>query len=133
MILADDLGYGDLGCYGSQIATPNLDRMATEGMRFEDCYSANSVCSPARASLMTGRYAARFGLPGVLLPGSSRGIPEGELTLAATPARCGLRDGLCGKWHMGDEQRFMPSPEDSTNTSAFRIRTIWSRCRCPQS
>ena len=59
LILVDDLGYGDLGCYGSKLATPNLDRMAADGMRFEQCYSANSVCTPARASLLTGRYAVR--------------------------------------------------------------------------
>jgi arylsulfatase len=109
VILADDLGYGDLGCYGSQIATPNLDRMATEGMRFEDFYSANSVCSPARASLMTGRYAARFGLPGVLLPGASRGIPESEVTLAQLLHDAGYVTGCMGKWHMGNQPRFMPN------------------------
>src|SRR5215468_4435416 len=58
-IYADDLGYGDLGSYGSQISTPNLDRMASEGVRFTQFYSANPVCSPSRAALLTGRYPTR--------------------------------------------------------------------------
>src|SRR5262245_53952028 len=59
VILADDLGYGDLGCYGSRISTPNIDRMARGGVRFHEFYSGNPVCSPSRASLMTGRYGVR--------------------------------------------------------------------------
>ncbi len=65
-ILADDLGYGDLSCYGSAIPTPYLDSLATEGVRFEQYCSASAVCSPARAGLLTGRYATRVGVPGVL-------------------------------------------------------------------
>src|ERR1039458_7518889 len=67
MIYCDDLGYGDLGCYGSKIHTPNLDRMAAEGMRFTQFYSANPVCSPSRAALLTGRYPTRTGVPNVLM------------------------------------------------------------------
>src|ERR1035437_6527602 len=67
MIYADDLGYGDLGCYGSRIRTPNLDRMAAEGIRFTQFYSANPVCSPSRAALLTGRYPTRTGVPHVLM------------------------------------------------------------------
>ena len=63
MIYVDDLGYGDLGCYGSSIRTPNLDRMAAEGVRFTQFYSANPVCSPARAALLTGRYPTRPACP----------------------------------------------------------------------
>src|SRR5580692_8131949 len=63
IILADDLGYGDLGCYGHpSIRTPNLDRMAGEGMRFTDFYSAAEVCTPSRAALLTGRYPIRSGM-----------------------------------------------------------------------
>src|SRR5688572_26895245 len=66
LILADDLGYGDLGCYGSKIRTPNLDRMAAEGIRFTDFYAGSPVCLASRAALLTGRYATRVGVPGVL-------------------------------------------------------------------
>ena len=68
LIYADDLGYGDLGCYGGKIATPHLDRIAREGMRFTNFLSANPVCSPSRAALMTGRYPTRAGVPRVLFP-----------------------------------------------------------------
>ncbi len=109
IILADDLGYGDLACYGSPIATPNLDRMATEGMRFEQCYSANSVCTPARASLLTGRYAVRLGLPTVLFPGENRGLPEGETTIAQTLRDAGYATACVGKWHLGDRAGYLPN------------------------
>src|SRR5882724_6022545 len=82
LIYADDLGYGDLGCYGSNIATPNLDRMAEEGIRLTHFYSASSVCSPSRAALLTGRYPNRYGVPGVLNPDDSGGLPDSETTLA---------------------------------------------------
>src|SRR4051812_30457792 len=76
MIYADDLGYGDLGCYGSGIRTPNLDRMAAEGMRFTQFYSANPVCSPSRAALLTGRYPTRTGVPQVLMPADKTGLAK---------------------------------------------------------
>src|ERR1700756_1910946 len=66
VIACDDLGYGDLSCYGSGIATPNIDRLAHEGIQFTDCNSASSVCTPARAGILTGRYPTRYGLPRVL-------------------------------------------------------------------
>src|SRR5207248_4668645 len=69
LIYADDLGYGDLGCYGSALSTPNLDRMAAEGARFTHFYSASPVCSPSRAALLTGRYPTRVEVPVVLGPG----------------------------------------------------------------
>src|SRR5689334_13074080 len=87
VIFCDDLGYGDLGCYGHpSIRTPNLDRMAAEGMRFTDFYSAAPVCTPSRAALLTGRYAARSGMASekrrVLFPDSAGGLPPGEITMA---------------------------------------------------
>src|SRR5687767_9634582 len=89
IIMADDLGYGDLGCYGHpSIRTPNLDRMAAEGLRFTDFYSAAEVCTPSRAALLTGRYPIRSGMcetPGarrVLFPNSQGGLPPAEITLA---------------------------------------------------
>ena len=81
MIYADDLGYGDLSCYGSPIATPNLDRLAEEGARFTNFYSASPVCSPSRAALLTGRYPTRVEVPVVLGPGDP-GLPDSEITMA---------------------------------------------------
>ena len=78
LIYADDLGYGDLGCYGSKIRTPNLDQLAREGMRFTQFLSANPVCSPSRASLLTGRYPTRVGVPRVLFPYDKEGMPMGR-------------------------------------------------------
>jgi arylsulfatase A len=72
VILADDLGYGDLGCFGSSIPTPNLNKMAGEGVRLTRFYSASPVCSPSRAALLTGRYPARTGVVNVLMPDSKK-------------------------------------------------------------
>src|SRR5947209_19495373 len=81
-ILCDDLGYGDLGCYGSKIRTPNLDQMAAEGIRFTNFSSADPVCSPSRAALLTGRYPTRVGVPHVFFPQDKGGMNLDELTLA---------------------------------------------------
>src|SRR6516164_8684900 len=80
LIYADDLGYGDLSCYGSAISTPNLDQMAVEGARFLNFYSASPVCSPSRAALLTGRYPTRVNVPRVLGPGDT-GLPDSETTM----------------------------------------------------
>src|SRR5215468_6377148 len=81
-IYADDLGYGDLGVYGSKIRTPNLDRMASEGVRFTQFYSANPVCSPSRAALLTGRYPTRTGVERVLNSSDTIGLSLAETTIA---------------------------------------------------
>ena len=82
-IMADDLGYGDLGCYGQKhILTPRLDRMAAEGVRLTDFHVTAQICSPSRASLLTGRYAPRAGLPLVLFPTERKGLALEEITLA---------------------------------------------------
>jgi arylsulfatase A-like enzyme len=106
IILADDLGYGDLGCYGHpSIRTPNLDRMAREGMRFTDFYAAAEVCTPSRTSLLTGRYAVRSGMAHneyrVLRRISTGGLPAEEIMLPQCLKEAGYTSALIGKWHLG--------------------------------
>jgi arylsulfatase A len=112
IILADDLGYGDLGCYGSPtIRTPNLDRMAAEGLRFTDFYSAGEVCTPSRAALLTGRYPIRSGMCGnrrVLFPDSKGGLPPREVTIAEALRQQGYTTAHIGKWHLGIHQGSQP-------------------------
>jgi arylsulfatase len=109
MIYADDLGYGDLGCYGHPtIRTPNLDRMAREGMRFTQWYSAAPVCTPSRAALLTGRYPVRSGLTRVLFPYSEGGIPASETTMAEVLRGAGYRTAAVGKWHLGHLPQYLP-------------------------
>jgi arylsulfatase A len=105
VIYADDLGYGDLGCYGSPtIRTPHLDRLAAEGMRFTDFYSAAEVCTPSRSALLTGRYPPRSGMAGarrVLFPNSAGGLPPDEVTIAEALKPRGYATAHIGKWHLG--------------------------------
>lgn len=106
-IYADDLGYGDIGCYGAKsIKTPNLDRMAAEGLRLTSFYSVAPVCTPSRAALMTGRYAARMGieqmrLRNVLFPADKTGLPQSEVTIARALRDRGYATACIGKWHLG--------------------------------
>ncbi len=109
LIYCDDLGYGDLGCYGSQIQTPNLDRMASEGVRFTQFYSANPVCSPSRAALLTGRYPTRTGVPRVLFPNDQTGLAESETTIAQMLKPRGYKTMCIGKWHLGRPERYLPT------------------------
>ncbi|MGI8907020.1 MAG: sulfatase family protein [Candidatus Sumerlaeaceae bacterium] len=123
LILADDLGYNDIGCYGQKrIRTPNLDRMAQEGMRFTDFYVASSLCSPSRAALLTGCYAQRIGLGvcsreqngkvvpwHVLYPRSLQGLNPGEITIAEILKTVGYATACVGKWHLGDHPQFLPT------------------------
>jgi len=108
-IYADDLGYGDLGCYGSTNRTPNLDRMAAEGARFTQFYSANPVCSPSRAALLTGCYPTRVGVPRVLFPYDTAGLDLSEKTLADVLKGQGYRTMAIGKWHLGHMPRYLPT------------------------
>lgn len=105
IIFADDLGYGDLGCYGHpSIRTPRLDRMAAEGIRFTDFYTADAICTPSRAALLTGRYAVRSGMSypkRVLFPQSPGGLPPGEITIAEALRERGYATAHVGKWHLG--------------------------------
>ncbi len=108
-IYADDLGYGDLGCYGSKIRTPNLDGMAAEGVRFTQFYSANPVCSPSRAALLTGRYPTRVGVPRVLFPKDTTGLDAGETTIAQMLKKRNYRTMCIGKWHLGRPTEYLPT------------------------
>ncbi|MEZ6066646.1 MAG: sulfatase [Planctomycetaceae bacterium] len=114
VIFADDLGYGDLSCYGNPtIRTPHLDRMAAEGLRFTQFYSAASVCTPSRAGLLTGRLPVRTGMCSdkrrVLFPDSGGGMPDSELTLAEALKAEGYATGCFGKWHLGHLPQFLPT------------------------
>ena len=108
IILCDDLGYGDIHSNGSPLSTPHLDRMAREGMRFTNAISANPVCSPSRAALLTGRYPTRIGVPKVLLPPDTGGLAKNEITLAEFLKKKGYATGCIGKWHIGHQPDQMP-------------------------
>ena len=111
VIFTDDQGYGDVGCYGAEgYATPNLDRMAAEGMRFTDFYVAGPVCTPSRSALMTGCYPKRLGLAHrVLFPYSDTGLNPNEVTVAEVLKEAGYATGCIGKWHLGHHPEFMPT------------------------
>ncbi len=107
-IYADDLGYGDLGCYGGEIQTPHLDGMARDGMRFTNFYSANPVCSPSRAALLTGRYPTRVSVPRVLFPYDTTGLPDSETTIAQMLKAKQYKTMCIGKWHLGHLPPYLP-------------------------
>jgi arylsulfatase A-like enzyme len=110
IIFTDDQGYQDVGCFGSpNIETPNLDRMAAEGMRFTDFYVAASVCSPSRAALMTGCYPPRVGITKVLFPRDNIGLSAKEATIADIVKRQGYATACIGKWHLGHLPEFLPT------------------------
>ena len=114
VIFADDLGYGDLGCFGHPtIRTPNLDRMAVEGMKLTQFYSAASVCTPSRAALLTGRLPIRTGMCSnkrrVLFPNSASGLPESEVTIAGALKTKGYATSCVGKWHLGHLPQYLPT------------------------
>lgn len=109
IIYADDMGYGDLHAYGSDLSTPNIDKLAAEGVRFTNWTSANPVCSPSRASLLTGRYPTRVGVPRVLNPGDKTGLNLDEQTLADLLKARGYRTQCVGKWHLGVTPEYLPT------------------------
>ncbi len=110
IILADDLGYGDLGVYGAQeIQTPRLDRMAAEGVRLTEFYSAAPTCTPARAALLTGRYPRRSGMTRVIVAKEKWGMPASEITLGEILQKEGYATTCIGKWHLGGRWPYRPS------------------------
>jgi arylsulfatase A len=100
-ILADDLGWAELGCYGNTFnETPNLDKLAKQGMRFTDAYAAAPVCSPYRAALMTGQYPARVGITDYLRPNDTNHLSTQYVTIAEVLKNAGYTTGIIGKWHL---------------------------------
>jgi arylsulfatase A-like enzyme len=113
VLLADDLGYGDIGAHGAKdIATPHIDSLAKNGVRCTSGYVTGTVCSPTRAGLLTGRYQQRFGHefnPAVArFGGMGQGLPVGQRTIADWLRAAGYVTGLVGKWHLGEDEQFHP-------------------------
>lgn len=109
LILADDMGYGDLNCYGSTgYTTPNLDKLAAGGIRFTNFYVSQAVCSASRAALLTGCYSNRVGIAGALNPSSLVGLNPQEETIAEVLKKKGYKSAIFGKWHLGFQRQFLP-------------------------
>jgi len=112
LIMMDDMGYGDLGSYGGRdVRTPNIDRLARQGVRFTDAYSNGHVCTPTRAALISGRYPQRFGLERALTAApadTALGLPVTGTSLPALLKQNGYATGLIGKWHLGFKRDFSP-------------------------
>ncbi len=141
IFLCDDIGYADLGCYGGKVfRTPNLDRMAAEGIRFTDFYVPSPVCTPTRAAMLTGRYPVRMGFSDLLWPHDTHGIPRSETLLPELLKKRGYSTALFGKWHLGhhdpadmpnargfDEWQGFPYPndQDATHPLAKKLGKQW--------
>jgi len=109
IIFIDDMGYGDIGPFGSDHPTPHLDRMAKEGMKLTDFYVSSTACTPSRSALLTGCYADRIGMrKSVVFPADKRGLNPKEITIAEILKKAGYATGCFGKWHLGDQPAFMP-------------------------
>lgn len=138
IIYADDLGFGDLGSYGGEgIPTPNLDRMAREGVRFTDCYATAATCTPSRYSLLTGSYPWRNPRAAILAGDAPMIIGPNELTLPAALKRAGYATGAIGKWHigLGDGKidwngEIRPSPQDVGFDESFVMAATADRVPC---
>ncbi|MFW5775625.1 MAG: sulfatase [Chitinivibrionales bacterium] len=108
IIFTDDQGYGDLGCFGGDVHTPNIDRMAKRGVKMTDFYTASPVCTPSRAALLTGSYPLRAGNLPVLWPFHKIGLNHEEVTIADLLGRQGYATACIGKWHLGHHREFSP-------------------------
>ncbi|MDW7692907.1 sulfatase [Flammeovirgaceae bacterium SG7u.111] len=117
IIFTDDQGYQDLGCFGSPtIQSPNLDRMAAEGVRLTSFYVGAPLCTPSRAALMTGSYPTRIDMAEgvdfpVLLDADPKGLNPNEITIAEVLKSVGYKTGMFGKWHLGDQPEFLPTTQ----------------------
>ncbi|MDB4670633.1 sulfatase [Pirellulaceae bacterium] len=109
IVFADDQGYGDLGCFGAKgFKTPNIDRLAQQGMKLTDFYVAQAVCGASRAALMTGCYPNRIGILGAPSHATRFGISDQEMTLAELVKQKGYKTAVYGKWHLGHQKKFLP-------------------------
>jgi arylsulfatase len=109
LMICDDLGFGDLGSYGSKLPTPNLDRLAHEGMRFTRYNGGHPLCSASRAALLTGRYGTRMGVVGAFGPQAKVGCALDETLLSQLFKAKGYRTAAIGKWHLGGELPYLPT------------------------
>src|SRR5438874_5279593 len=114
VFLADDLGYGDLGCYGQpRIKTPHLDQLARDGLKLTACYAGAPVCSPSRAALFTGRNPNRMGVRDWIPPNTGVHLPRSEITIAKLLKDAGYTTCLAGKWHLNSRfDGVEPTPGD---------------------
>ena len=135
LILSDDLGYHDLGCYGHpKIKTPVIDQLAQEGVRLTSFYSGATVCTPSRMALLTGSYPVRYGWSkGVVghIMEKKKGLSSKAMTMAEIFKDAGYKTGIFGKWHLGDEPDFMPNNQgfDESffiNKSNNQTKKIWT-------
>ena len=134
MVIMDDLGYGDVGSYGAPDAnTPNIDRLAREGVKFTDFYANHANCSPTRAAFITGRYQQRYGIESPLTHDDSRHLPPSDTSLPRLLKNAGYATGLIGKWHLGAETPRGRIVTGSTSSGDFvgvrstTTRTTWRR------
>ena len=110
VILADDLGWGDVSINGaSMIKTPHIDRIGNEGVRLTSFYAGANVCTPSRAALLTGRYPIRSGMQHVIMPHSQDGLPQSEITVPELLKEAGYATGMVGKWHLGHSDEYWPT------------------------
>ena len=111
ILFADNLGYNDIGIFGSPAArTPNIDRLAREGMKMNNWNSAGHVCSQSRAAMMTGKYPVKTGVyPDVFFPDAANGLLPEEITLAEYLKEKDYATSIVGKWHLGHREEFLPT------------------------
>ena len=125
MVIMDDLGYGDLGSYGAPDAkTPNIDRLAREGVKFTDFYANHANCSPTRTAFITGRYQQRYGIESPLAPNDRRHLPPSETSLPRLLKNAGYATGLFGKWHLGAETSSGPNRHGFDEFWGFRSGAV---------